>query len=388
MRIPEQRILELVGRLYDASVNPELWSAFIEGVTEALQAKEACLFVQSLHPIRGHVVASNVDPEAARLYNEYYSSINPWIIRGAHLIHTGNVITDHWLPKSELIRTEFYTDFLRKYNVYYAVDAVLFKHESLTGNLAAHRAKTAKPFGKDEVKLLQLLMPHLQRAVQLQQRLFGLESQHEALTDVLDRLPQAIILLDQKGRVLLVNRGAHAILKQRDGLTLSKEGVLCASDPNRTAALRDLIEGAVHTSLRQGLSPGGALRLPRLSGARPLSILVTPIGIGGSLPLAVRSAAVVFVSDPESRLETDEQVISRLHGLTGAEAKLAAVLMQGKSMERAAEELQVSLNTARTHLKRIFGKTGTRRQGELVRLLLLGPASLAPCPTKVREKGP
>jgi DNA-binding CsgD family transcriptional regulator len=105
-----------------------------------------------------------------------------------------------------------------------------------------------------------------------------------------------------------------------------------------------------------------------------LSLLVTPLSVDCEpLPPGEPSTAI-FVSDPEQRVETAEEMLCRLYALTPTEARLAAILMQGKSLEDAGSELEVSTNTARTHLKRIFSKTGTTHQGDLISLLLSGPA--------------
>jgi DNA-binding CsgD family transcriptional regulator len=67
------------------------------------------------------------------------------------------------------------------------------------------------------------------------------------------------------------------------------------------------------------------------------------------------------------------ELLQIYYGLRPAEATLASVLTNGKGLKDAADELHISLNTAKTHLRRIFDKTGTKRQAELVRLVLLGP---------------
>lgn len=77
-------------------------------------------------------------------------------------------------------------------------------------------------------------------------------------------------------------------------------------------------------------------------------------------------AALVTMYDQDMNLEVDESVLSQLYGLTRGEAALAAHLSQGQSIEEAAERLFISPHTARTHLKRIFMKTDTHRQTELV----------------------
>ncbi len=81
-------------------------------------------------------------------------------------------------------------------------------------------------------------------------------------------------------------------------------------------------------------------------------------------------AALIFVTDPEREHVVPSQVLQRLYGLTGAESEMAMLIAQGHGLAYAAEQLRVTLNTAKTHQRQIFAKTGVHRQAELVRLLL------------------
>lgn len=64
--------------------------------------------------------------------------------------------------------------------------------------------------------------------------------------------------------------------------------------------------------------------------------------------------------------------ICRLYGLTPAESTLTLKLLDGLTVDEAAEELSISRNTARCQLRATFAKTGVTRQTELLRLLLGG----------------
>lgn len=81
--------------------------------------------------------------------------------------------------------------------------------------------------------------------------------------------------------------------------------------------------------------------------------------------------ALLRLYDRDLGLVVDERALISLYGLTRGEAALTAKLVQGKSIEEAAEALFISPHTARTHLKRIFMKTDTHRQPELVVRMLL-----------------
>jgi DNA-binding CsgD family transcriptional regulator len=84
----------------------------------------------------------------------------------------------------------------------------------------------------------------------------------------------------------------------------------------------------------------------------------------------------VFITDPEEGTTLDRRALHDLFGLTQAEIDLCIALVKGKSVEEYAQEASISPNTARTYVKRIYSKTGVRRQGELVRLLLKSSAGI------------
>ena len=84
------------------------------------------------------------------------------------------------------------------------------------------------------------------------------------------------------------------------------------------------------------------------------------------------------------RRTLSDTVLRQIYGLTRAEVNLVQTLVGGCSLEDGARELGIALNTARTHLKHIFHKTGAKRQSELIHQMETGPASL---PIQVRERG-
>ena len=84
-------------------------------------------------------------------------------------------------------------------------------------------------------------------------------------------------------------------------------------------------------------------------------------------------AAALFLSDPEDEAHIDDAMVRRLYGLTPAEARLAVLLAQGHHLDEVGDILKISIHTARTHLKRIFGKTNTSSQSDLIRLVLSAP---------------
>lgn len=90
-----------------------------------------------------------------------------------------------------------------------------------------------------------------------------------------------------------------------------------------------------------------------------------------SLECPVRlAAAMILIVDTELEPEDFTHVLRRLFSLTAAEARVAACVLHTDGLQSVAEELCISLSTVRIHLQRVFAKTTTHRQAELVRLLL------------------
>jgi len=118
--------------------------------------------------------------------------------------------------------------------------------------------------------------------------------------------------------------------------------------------------------------PESVLKVHRPSGSRPFEVLVSPLPSHSSLRKG-GAAAAVLITDPEEGVALDSRALRELFGLTPAEIRLCIALVKGKSVEEYAHEAAISSNTARTHVKRIYSKTGVRRQSELVRLLLRVP---------------
>jgi DNA-binding CsgD family transcriptional regulator len=135
---------------------------------------------------------------------------------------------------------------------------------------------------------------------------------------------------------------------------------------------------AIGHALSPTRPPGpAAVQIPRLSLRRAYQVAAAPLRsrfrqfVGMPSPVAV-----LLITDPEQSEPASTDLLIQLYGLTPKEAALAAKLSEGKSVEQAAEELTISYETARTHLRRVFGKTETSRQTELLLLMArLPPAA-------------
>ncbi len=274
-------------------------------------------------------------------------------------------------------------------DVHHEVLAKWDNHYSLFGNhLAAPdlmfaaawlRAKREGPFGDTEVRHMEALAPHMKRAVRLRHLVGSLRDEIADLQRALDAVPLATLILDEKSAVVCANRSAEDILRARDGL-VTERGRLSASRIAERAALekaiaKALLNAAPRSTRREALHLVPTVKVSRSNGPT-LSIAMLPLRPQNAIRTrAARHARILaLVHDPSRTVRIDRALVADLHGLTATEAELAAQLAEGKTLAEFAKERGTSEQTARTHLKRILEKTETRRQAELVRVLLTGAA--------------
>lgn len=203
------------------------------------------------------------------------------------------------------------------------------------------------------------------QALALARRFNELECHKRSSAQFNDLLPFSCIHLDATGSVVEMNRRAHAMLAEGDGLELAS---------GKLRATRAASDNVFQQRLRDLLSSGPR---PRVSFAR----LVRRSGRGIYLAFmnAVPSESTAAVRVPSVRLlviDTNKcnymprQVLQALFDLTEAESLVALHLSQGDTIEEAANRLGIAYNTARHHVERIFKKTGTHRQSDLMRFTL------------------
>jgi DNA-binding CsgD family transcriptional regulator len=115
------------------------------------------------------------------------------------------------------------------------------------------------------------------------------------------------------------------------------------------------------------------MAIPHPGDGRLITILVTPAQgrtLDGSVGLGDHdSAAIIFMLDPARPPALPPQWIMDAYTLTRAEAQVALQASLGHSVSTIGIRLEISPNTVKTHLRRVFAKTGVRGQAELVGLL-------------------
>jgi DNA-binding CsgD family transcriptional regulator len=364
----------LVEALYDATLNPMDWPRVAQLFARTFGTESCAIFQLNLAQGSAGIlgITGNFDAKAISDYEVYYHRKDPLAI-GMLKSGTGRAtLSAEVVGEAEFLNSEIFDGYAKRLGIFWTVGSVVALEKQFMGAIGIHRPHGARAFEADDKRHLAMLLPHLSRAMLLQRRLQGLTQDNRIVVDALEKLSVGMIAVDAQATVLFANPTAERLLRAGLGLTCHG-GCLGATDPTKEGELRRLIEQAGLASLGRPSEAGGVLALPRPEG-RPLSLLVCPLRphaltIGSSVP-----AALLIFGDPDSSPSTSTQALIELYGLTPAEARLMAALVDGERLEDYADRHQISINTARTQSKQVFAKTGHGRQADLIREVLANPA--------------
>ena len=367
----EQDAQQLLFRIYETGSGD--WAPLLDEIMQFLAGNAIALISHDFsHNLGSILFASGYNQRYLSAYAQYHARQNIWLARERDYRTPGTIhIGEQIVPEHDLVRSKFYTEWLQPQDLHHRLCAVLSREEATAVFLDVLRPHASGAFNDHEVERCRVLLPHLQRALVMRRRLVDLEVERDAALRALDQLPWGVVFVDEHRNRLAANRHAEEILIAGDGLT-ARGNILRADLADETARLERLLNSALGRTGRQRSSAGGTLSITRPSGAHPLSLAVVPLNIELETLGDRGRIAAIFVTDPDSPLDSDEQYLRELYALTAGEARLTSLLLEGKSVEQAATEMGITVNTARTRLKRIYSKTGVRRQPELVRRLLLG----------------
>ncbi len=225
--------------------------------------------------------------------------------------------------------------------------------------LSAVRGDSQGPFLAEEEPAFARIATPVIRSAQLAGRLRSVWAR--ALAEGLECTGEAAIVLDQLGRCTCATAAAEALF---DSSFCVRRDRLWAADWRANRSIGQLIDYAM---LRRPEAPPANVVVPRLN-KRP--IVVVPLRVRGrGLDVLPGARVILLLVDPDRRPRPRRALLQDLYRLTATEAEIAQLLGRGESVERIAEQMEIAIGTVRHHLKRLFEKTETHRQAELVALL-------------------
>lgn len=353
----QDKLLVVIDQIYEAATDVERWPVVLQTIADAFGAREASLSGVSPQSVPW-LLAPRTDPAFLQSYGQHYHSLNLFWEQMTR-VPIGTAVTDRMvLAKETLHSSQFFNEWSRPQNYLSVMGATLLVEDEWRVEFVVPGKNEFEP---KHLKLYNAIAPHLKRAMQLNRRLQCAAINQIYSFAALDSLEQGTLIVDGHARVLFANKAAERSF--HEGLKVV-EGRLCGDLPSETANLHSAIASPVGTAN----DVRGHIEISCGPQRAPLSLLVVPLRSGLDWIARYQQAAIVFITEPDNTAHN--QQLRKRHGLTRAEAALVHEMLKGGSMQAIADRLNIRITTARTHLHRIFVKTGATGQADLMRLVL------------------
>lgn len=422
-------IVSLIYSIYQTIREPKRWQQILKECEELVPADACDIAAYDFNSRKGEIVAHSgyYDEAYVGLYEREYAALNPWLRHKHRYDMDGAIWTGRDLcPPEQLIRTPFFNRWLRPQKLYHRICSTICYDSASTIYFSALRERGRDDFARHELHIVQKLVPHMRQVLELQRLLGGQKTvRRQPLLDVAHHVHDAVLVVGADGKIVGANPAGPGLLAKGESLGASRalwERITAAFETasGRTTepGSRMDLTGPQQESLAISiipLPPGATLdqdeaavaivgrEIPRESSdpekkEQPGSSRITwrPLVIHRDKPAAEQTAVeetasseaasddgldingwVHSLKEPCEQAEENAERLRRLYGFTQAEARLAILLACGYTLQDCAIRLGVSVSTVRTHLQRIFSKTDTHHQGQLVAILLAGPARLS-----------
>jgi DNA-binding CsgD family transcriptional regulator/PAS domain-containing protein len=361
-------LLPLIGEIYDAALNPDIWNAVLPKIGAFVGGSGGGLFAHHASRKSASIFYQfGVDPDYRQLYLEKYLTLDPMF--GTYfVIDVGEVFsTSTFMAHAEFRQSRFYKEWVRPQGWIDNVGVYLDRTFESNAGFAVFRNEREGLTDEPVRERLRLLVPHLRRAVLIGKIIEFKTAQAATLADALDGLSAGMLFVDSSGRITHANAAGQAMIADGDVLRASL-GRLVASDPDTNRVLRDIFLAAASGDAAIG-AKGVAVPLVGRDGERYVAhVLPLSSGARRGAGVSYAAAAALFVQKAALANLSPPEVITKTYRLTAMELRVLLAIVEVGGVPQVAETLGIGESTVKTHLKRLYEKTGARRQADLVKL--------------------
>jgi DNA-binding CsgD family transcriptional regulator/PAS domain-containing protein len=382
--IDPEKLADVIGKFYDSAIDPSLWPAALESACALVDGTFGCI---ALFDTRNRTLQIPTyfggDEELIRRFKSLVPIMPFWDFitqyQLGEIAYNQDLLNKIGMTEAQLEETEFFREWARPYNLCDVMAGIVVKAGGVSGAIHLHTPPTRDMIGPDDLKIMELLLPHARRAITIG-KLLDMKSIAEAALDAtLDALSSAVILVDANGRVLHSNRAAQLMFSATRVIAV-QNGELLTHHVEATNALKAAIGHAASDETELGY---GGIGVPLRGDDQDPKIApsiahVLPLKSGKLRPgLSLGAVAAVFITGP-AEITPPFEALAALYDLTPAEARVLVEIASGKNRVESAAALGIADSTVKTHLARIFEKTATSEQSELTRLVARLTLPIAP----------
>lgn len=362
----------LISCIYDMALGRSTW----DGILDLLSGSfPGCLILVSGDDVARHTnivfAQRGLQSSAVAAYTSHYAALNPWLDAIAEHAPFQVYHDDQLVPRSETAGSPFVTEWLSRQGSYGASTGVVVLREGarqLTIEIR-YAASDTETRERADIALGEAAF-HLGRAIEISGR-SRFSAGRGYLDSVVEDLPFTVFFVDETMRIHYANFHAESLRRHNNGPFSSSDGILRASDEATDEMLRQLVQRTASSKR----TPTSVLQISRPEGEERYFAIARLAARGNQhyqLHDAVLDPGPVVMLVVHGSLEVSSlpmDLLWRAFSLTESEARLAEALLNGSTLADFAKEREVAKQTLRNQLVGVMGKTGTRRQSELVSLL-------------------
>lgn len=362
-------VSELIGAIYDCAIAPEQWPSALERLRSAVGLGTAVLGLNALPSGETTLLATaGIAPEwLARMpgYGEDILSLWGGPERVARYPLEEPIVQSQASDPVQWETNRWAVEWGRPQGLRDAIGFVFTRDATMVANLTCGVRELVSERHQPLLGVLRFLAPHVRRAVAIS-RLLDLKTIEAAtFASALESLAAGVVLVDAQLGIVHMNAAAALMLAAADPIR-SHRGHLVLTSAPADAALGAAVAAAARNEREIGRR-GMGIPLHRRDGT-PCVAHVLPLCAGERRPgLGLNAAAAVFVASAAGpRIPAD--ALAFLYDLTPAESRVFELIVEGRTQPEIAAALGIAPSTVKTHLLRVFDKTGCRRQAGLVKL--------------------
>ncbi len=351
--------------IYDAAIANDGWSELLCDIADRCGLENAALVVHDPHANFSSVLTPRADPAVIRDYGEYWWQ-HDLTAQATANAPVGKITSLHDTGRDRFLNSSFYNDFWCRSGLgAERLASNLLAKDGAFASIVLHASHRRDEIDDQSLRAFAILAPHLVRAISISSRLQRLEIENAAGLVRAGSKGTGVIVVDAKMRLIHADTTGEDLLQAGTAIGLAGNRVVL-----KDTASAFKLAGMVEACGTRALGNGGKVSIGRGGMRKPVQIEVLPFRVHAGLLQATSPVAMLLVNDPERDQQANVERLRRQFGLTRAEAALALEMMAGDGRAAAAARCGISVNTARTHLTRVFEKTGVNRQAELIRVLM------------------
>lgn len=377
-------LLELANCALSALQDPALWYEYLAAFCRHFDARASYLALFGNQFDFGMVaIYHGFPPSDIELWEKEWAHRDPWMQgRDLNSLPLERAVPSQQLcPDEQLMRQPIYEQFLKPRQLHYGGGVNFLRTPDISAVQIVLRSRETGPLTEQELTEWNQIVPYVKTAVSASLEQSRLRSENELYNDHFASLGNGLIFLSPTGRIHRMNDTARGILSHRPDI-LCKDGHLSFTKPNLDAELRSILRdfaGDFKANSRQSVARKIAVPREASLNTAPLLVVLTAVHKPSARSFDPNSFTILLhLIESQQIAPADTKVLEKLFGWTPTEARLAGLLATGQSLEEVTAQMNISIQTGRTHLKHVFAKTGFNRQGELIafinRLTLRDPA--------------